>query len=649
MNIIDEIIDENERVASQCESFKSAFKTGDVKSFENQAHLDWHRRNVMATQIAIRELFPKGIPYIRIYKNEDEMFFLSIINGVIPLCSKVDGLVSFNSPLGGELVRRYNELLENKTSNLGYKYNMKLIHIFNAIVEKFKIKELYHINNLKNDILKDKELFDEFDIKSSLNEEFEKPFLDTVSSDVTDISNTISISQNDLFRSDPTSPLLITGMPGSGKTSVALMRVAWLVDLASEEAFPNSLPIVEEEILFIAREPYLRNRIKKALGEEFKINKVLVEEYGQWATITIANLKRINRVSARLLTKRSRNVDTEKIKIIESHFSELVGEFSSLFNKPNISAEERRSIPYIYFKCIKKLYGISAADGEYDDYDLSVIIYFWNHVDYYRSNKNIWGVNDKGNVNSSDRINGYLAPTKYTHIVLDEAQLYPLYWLRAIETSIIKNGGITYCGDQNQSVGELKSVSLAEYFSTKSDGQIAELNAGYRWSPKIFEYLNDVSQTLNIIGNIQKPKNVEDKRKGKVIYHRVKQSSSIPIFNCIVGIVNANFNKSILVTLPKNSTTDHYLNLKNKFEESGIVSIVAEDPNSLISEVSKVCLSNPQFVIGMEYDIVISIKPEQIEEDEVLWTLLTRGKEELHLISDSNIDTRLESKNIDFS
>lgn len=66
-----------------------------------------------------------------------------------------------------------------------------------------------------------------------------------------EVVNTIQAEQNLIIRSDPTLPLCVQGVAGSGKTTIALHRIAWILYRLQKDVAPHQLMIVAPSPLFL--------------------------------------------------------------------------------------------------------------------------------------------------------------------------------------------------------------------------------------------------------------------------------------------------------------------------------------------------------------------------------------------------------------
>ena len=110
-------------------------------------------------------------------------------------------------------------------------------------------------------VFKDGELNDLMDIDITTNDEMLQPFL-AVNSDtrLKNIVSTIQAEQNRIIRADMWKPLIVQGVAGSGKTTIALHRIAYLIYNCGNEFYP-------EEFLIIAPNKFFLNYISNVLPD----------------------------------------------------------------------------------------------------------------------------------------------------------------------------------------------------------------------------------------------------------------------------------------------------------------------------------------------------------------------------------------------
>src|SRR5690606_36215031 len=88
------------------------------------------------------------------------------------------------------------------------------------------------------------ELLNIFDIDITTNDDFLQGYLGASADNrLKDIVSTIQAEQNQIIRADMWTPLIVQGAAGSGKTTIALHRIAYLVYTHERSFKPESFMI----------------------------------------------------------------------------------------------------------------------------------------------------------------------------------------------------------------------------------------------------------------------------------------------------------------------------------------------------------------------------------------------------------------------
>lgn len=96
------------------------------------------------------------------------------------------------------------------------------------------------------------ELLNIFDIDITTNDDFLQGYLGASADNrLKDIVSTIQAEQNHIIRSDMWTPLIVQGAAGSGKTTIALHRIAYLVYTHERSFKPESFMIIAPNTLFL--------------------------------------------------------------------------------------------------------------------------------------------------------------------------------------------------------------------------------------------------------------------------------------------------------------------------------------------------------------------------------------------------------------
>gem|GEM_PF-3662875 len=90
------------------------------------------------------------------------------------------------------------------------------------------------------------------DVDISMSDTFLQATLENHASDkLKDIVSTIQAEQNDIIRADIHKPLIVQGVAGSGKTTIALHRIAYLIYTYSDSFEPEDFIIIAPNNLFL--------------------------------------------------------------------------------------------------------------------------------------------------------------------------------------------------------------------------------------------------------------------------------------------------------------------------------------------------------------------------------------------------------------
>lgn len=100
--------------------------------------------------------------------------------------------------------------------------------------------------------IEDQTLQEIFDIDITTNDPLlQKALGATADNRLKDIAATIQIEQNQIIRADIRTPLIVQGVAGSGKTTIALHRIAYLIYTYQERFSPDTFMIIAPNRLFL--------------------------------------------------------------------------------------------------------------------------------------------------------------------------------------------------------------------------------------------------------------------------------------------------------------------------------------------------------------------------------------------------------------
>lgn len=209
-------------------------------------------------------------------------------------------------------------------------------------------KRVYNIEN--------SELKDYQDIDITTNDEFLQECLNENSeARLKNIISTIQSEQNKIIRAKISKPLIVQGVAGSGKTTVALHRIAYLVYTYEKEFNPN-------EFLIIAPNKFFLDYISNVLPD-LGVDYVRQQTFEEFMLENIEGNIEINTVNTELSNIVNKNGNIDLIKDSASFkssliFKDIVDVFISDFLNNNLPKEDFKVTDIIVFtnEEIKKMF-----------------------------------------------------------------------------------------------------------------------------------------------------------------------------------------------------------------------------------------------------------------------------------------------------
>ncbi|KRQ87473.1 Helicase IV [Caloramator mitchellensis] len=157
--------------------------------------------------------------------------------------------------------------------------------------------------------IEDGNLINMFDIDITTNDEFLQAFLGASADNrLKEIVSTIQVEQNRIIRADMWKPLIVQGAAGSGKTTIALHRIAYLIYTYEKEFLP-------ENFMIIAPSKFFLNYISEVLPElgVDKVKQTTFEEFAFDVLEKRYKLIDLNFKLSSIVELRSKNKDVENI------------------------------------------------------------------------------------------------------------------------------------------------------------------------------------------------------------------------------------------------------------------------------------------------------------------------------------------------
>ncbi|GCF95059.1 DNA helicase [Enterococcus florum] len=471
------------------------------------------------------------------------------------------------------------------------------------------------------------------DTEETVNDQFLLQELSkTTTNEMKNIIQTIQKEQNQVIRETKTKNLIIQGVAGSGKTSIALHRMAYLLYQKRETLSAENMLILSPSRLF-------SSYISSVLPE-------LGEEELQQTDITAIGSGFID----------------EKIKV-----SDRQAELSELIEHPD--SEESQKIAYkssaVYFQRIKEyLHQLrqtvltqAEISNESDNETIPLFKQLAEHAEQTKTGSKKAGLEQlKKRLKIKDSLTSYLdflqeLPAQYRgasrNNYLENSDLFPYLMFKLQLEGITPNKTIqhfvidemqdysvlqfyvlhrlfpcdkTICGDYHQAIFTSEKNFLVELKQILPHHKLIEFNKSYRSTVEIIEFAKQFveGQELEAV-----------ERHGKAV--RVSTGTSVNeqkncLKECIKGFRNSSFNSCGIIC-------------QTKQELEQLAVLLQEEPFSIVDEMTTVTaepliLTTIQFAKGLEFDQVIlpDIHVSQLNQfSERLYTSCTRALHQLDL------------------
>ena len=454
------------------------------------------------------------------------------------------------------------------------------------------------------------------------------------------IVSTIQKDQNKIIRNNNKN-LVVQGIAGSGKTSVAMHRIAYLLYKDTEINYKNILIFSPNDIF----SEYISNVLPE-LGEEnvltttfnefftsFFKNKKL-EDYDDFLS-NISN-KNEKEVTYKLSDKVEKDLDkflkeySKKIKLtnnftindIKFTSEEINNLFIEKYKNLSIMEKINKISEYICLKInsLTKKHKVKVKKYLYSKYGNSFDIY-----EIYKEFLNTKNINyEESDIISYEDITNLLYIYFYIHsypvfgnikyIVIDEVQDYTLFELKMIK-KIFKNASFTILGDINQNINPYYSYKSLNDIKLFNNSIYLELNKTYRSTEEIIKY-SDTILGLNNTSAIKKS------NKEEVEFKPLNSDLN----KILKDLKEKNINKVAIIT----DTIENANKIYNDLSNDNIQLIISSESN-----IQKDIVIIPSFLAkGLEFEgvIVYNKNSEVFNNKKLYYVACTRAREKLIIL-----------------
>ncbi len=505
----------------------------------------------------------------------------------------------------------------------------------------YKIDTKYIDCNIDRKIqfkIKNGELIRCFDSSINIDDEYLQEILSNTSDKkLTNIISTIQKEQNQIIRNEDDKNLLVSGPAGSGKTVVALHRIAYLLYRDTKLQSKDVLIISPNEIF----SDYISDVLPE-LGEkntkcftltsylENYLNRYKIEPYVKYISrIEDGALDEVNKkIKAskdlrKYLKKYYEGFNfTRKFTIGNDKYS--ANDINELFNEKYkrlcINDRFRRISEYIcnrvgthnkkYYEMVYK-YLISNSNVSLDIYEVYKDFLKSKKLSTVFLNKNEINYEDAINLmNVSFFINGIKKDLSLKHVVIDEAQDYTLSEIELIK-KMFPEAAFTILGDDNQNINLCDNSKVIDYKSLFKTYKYIELTKTYRSTEEITEYSNKVLGLSNVCA-------VRNNNGEKV------EVLDLSIDNLKKCINESKYKKTAIITDNMKKAKELYKRLNDKN-----IQLIDFDTDVFEKDIFII----PSYLAkGLEFEYVIIYNEDEYVNKKLYYVALTRAQHKLTIL-----------------
>lgn len=424
-------------------------------------------------------------------------------------------------------------------------------------------------------------------------------------------------AQDKVIRAHHQGPFVISGPAGSGKTTLALHRVAFLAQ--SPETADE---YTGKSIIVFVQDANTKNYFGSLLPE-LGINNVKITTFSEWAfeILDIKDYTYINRFGGNELEKDLLEYEKNQIHLYKK--------------LPPFSKSYRTLLDKLYSETMSnKVYQIYKKQKEsnmLDRFDLTILLkIFYNYHSEFLLEEKYYVMQKDNSLKEKFR----KSALKYSLIIVDEFQNYLPEQLKLIKTCIKQNNqSMIYVGDMKQQVKFSTITNWGQINENIEEERKVILNKVYRNTKNILEFIQDVGYEIEI------PKEIKN---GKDVVEIITNSKSEEI-NYIEEL-NKNYQNKIFGIIAKEIS---YLNeFKTKLKKyDNIHCLSMEESQGVEFDIVIIVGINKKTFQIPNYNLDTNLKNEKAKiQKDLLYVALTRAIEELHILGQEKISKLINQK-----
>lgn len=393
--------------------------------------------------------------------------------------------------------------------------------------------------------IEDSKLINFIDVDTVSNDELLKPYL-SVSADnrLKNIVSTIQSEQNKIIRESMGKNLIIQGVAGSRKTTVALHRIAYLVYNNRDLFKPSDYMVIGPNKFFVSyisgilpdldvvgvTQNTLDELFLNYMKEDFKINNSLdiIKEKDEVAHYKVSmNMKKdIDEYFKNLKLLPDEDFIVEGIKVLDKSFIKTVYDEINKNTFKSVKSRINRLVllleKYInenFSNISKKYIKSEISQKTIENFKNNINNYLKKYFDILNKKPKIIYIEilkklnfnynnvSKNKINIEDipsliyikyKLSGSSEFDNYKHIVIDEAQDYGKFTFYTLN-KLFKNSSFSIYGDLAQSLYSYRSIDNWECLDDIfKNFEILKLNKSYRTTIEIMDEANKINELLNL-------------------------------------------------------------------------------------------------------------------------------------------------------